>query len=405
MSLADCPMTSESPSAAAALAGVRVLALLNGEELFGHERGNLEVFKALRSAGALVRVGVNRKSNGGDVRETLERLGFETFLVPFGCQWSKSFFRKRPRLVLECLANVVRSSRVLRAEIRRFEPTHLHLGNPLAYSYVAPALAWSRVPVVYRAGDAPPADSRPNLLIWKSCLRRAQAAVANSDYVRRTMLEALPAIADRTSLIYNKTPEVDGADWPQPAQDGMRHVVYVGQISEHKGVRVLLEAARELVGRYPDLVFDLVGGSVYSRPLEEQLQAELRSAGLQQRILMHGMVRDPRPYFAQAVLHVAPSLFEEPAANVVLEAKSQGVPSVVFPSGGLPELITDGVTGRVCREKTAAALIEAITGYLDQPDALARAGEAARWESEDRFSPERFQSAWVNVYLKAWRHA
>ncbi len=46
-----------------ALVGVRVLAALNGLELFGHERGNIEVFKTLRDLGAEVTVGVDVKSN------------------------------------------------------------------------------------------------------------------------------------------------------------------------------------------------------------------------------------------------------------------------------------------------------------------------------------------------------
>jgi glycosyltransferase involved in cell wall biosynthesis len=400
MSVADFAPRQLASASADALTDVRVLALLNGEELFGHERGNIEVFKTLRSAGATVRVGVNEKNGGGAVKATLEQLGFETFLVPFGCQWSKAFFRKRPMLLPWCLMRVARCSALLLREIRRNRPTHIHLGNPLAYSYVAPALGWSRVPLVYRAGDAPPSDSPPNLRIWKSCMRRSQRVVANSDFVRRSLLQALPDIAGKTVRIYNRPPEPSATGLSLPGGDCGRRVLYVGQISEHKGVRVLVDAARDLAPRYPDVTFDLVGGSIYTQSFEQTLRAELRAAGLERRIVLHGPVANPRPFFERASLHVAPSLFEEPAANVVLEAKAAGVPSVVFPSGGLPELVTDGVTGLVCRDKSVAALVEGIADFLDCPEKLAAARAAARMELKSRFSTERFRSEWVDVYLQ-----
>ena len=55
------------------LSNVRVLATINGVELFGHERGNIEVFKALRESGAEVVVGVSSRTHDGvnQVEKTL----------------------------------------------------------------------------------------------------------------------------------------------------------------------------------------------------------------------------------------------------------------------------------------------------------------------------------------------
>jgi glycosyltransferase involved in cell wall biosynthesis len=98
-------------------------------------------------------------------------------------------------------------------------------------------------------------------------------------------------------------------------------------------------------------------------------------------------------------LLVAPSLVEEGLPLVVMEAKAAGVPSIVFPSGGLPEMIQDGVDGFICRDKSIAALSEALKAYIDDPSIAVRHGAAAR-ASLDRLGVPQFASRWLAVYKK-----
>lgn len=386
-----------------ALTGCRVLALLNGIELFGHEKGNVEVFKALRNAGANVEVGVNMLEDGGDLGAYLRGLDFATFSVPFGCQWSKKFFRRQPTLLAACARDVLRSSHAFLRRYRLFHPTHVHLGNSLAYSYVAPALAASRVPMVFRVGDEPPTGSRPNLWIWKRCLARADVVVANSEFIRRRVLDIRPHASHKLRKIFNFAPLAPvGSNIAQPAADKLR-VVFVGQIAEIKGIVPLLDAAISIARQRPDVVFDIVGGSRYSGDLEGTLRAKVGAAGLHGSIHFHGHINEPSAYYAAADLHVAPSICEEAAPNVVLEAKRAGTPSVVFPSGGLPELIRHQVDGFVCREKSVQALTEAILWFLDSPDRLSAASSAALEDHDSRFGPARFIAQWTQAYLSCSR--
>ena len=77
-----------------------------------------------------------------------------------------------------------------------------------------------------------------------------------------------------------------------------------------------------------------------------------------------------------------------------------GVPSVIFPSGGLPELVAHGRDGFVCRARTAVALREGIEYYLDaEADALREAGAAARASLERLgITKDAFAEAWLDVY-------
>lgn len=383
------------------LVGCRVIALLNNHEIFGQEKANIEVFKTLRDQGAVVTVGVTSLDQGGLLRQRVGDLGFEMFSLPFGRQWSKYFFRRKPSLFARNILSVARCSRVLAQQIRRRDATHVHIGNPLVYSYVAPSLRMNRkIRFVYRMGDEPPHDSWPNLMIWKSCFSRADCVVANSKFVRTSILKAVPGHEQKLNLIYNMTSlpcaHIHSHE-ESPIPDDFR-LLFVGQLATHKGVEHLLEAAFRLMKRSLNLRLDIVGGSVYSEGYRQAVQSLVCRSGFENRITFHGYMEDPMPLYKQADLLVVPSLFEEPAANVALEAKRLGVPSVVYPSGGLPELVIHGENGFVCREKSVDALVEGIQWFLNEPDRLGAARQSALDDSQARFGEERFAQQWASIY-------
>ena len=379
------------------LHGIRVLAVLNGLELFGHERGNIEVYKVLRDMGAEVVVGVNALPYN-HVKSELSALGFKTFALPFGPQWSIQWVRKKPTIAFTNIWKVAKCSWVFSRKILAFRPSHLHLGSPLAYSYLSVALGLSTVPLVYRMGDCPPMDSPFNLRIWRMAMRRASRVVSISEYVRsRALIAGLKDI----SVIYNLAPMNDGENTNQThvrKTRGEVSILYVGAVAEHKGLVLLVNAFAQLALHYPELRLDIVGGSRYDTNFRTLLMQLIESSRLVERVKLHRHVDNPSSFYQAAELHVAPSVWEEPLGNVVLEAKREGTPSVVFPSGGLAEMVRHKVDGYICREKSVEALVEGLRWMLDDPDRLRNMGEAAREDSEARFGRERFACAWADVY-------
>lgn len=387
------------------LRDVRVLAALNGLELFGHERGNIEVFKALRESGAKVRVLVNARDNGGQVAQELASLGFEIGRLPFGPQWSLQWLRKEgPRFAAGQLKRVFQANRAFHRQIQAFEPTHVHLGSPLAYSFLSLALMRTDRPLIWRMGDCPPIDSRFNLPIWRLAMRRTSHAVANSYFVKDSAVSAgVPP--GKVSVIYNFAPgHGEKAAQTETSPDlggGETALIYAGAIASHKGLLPLVEAFGQALRDRPSLRLWIMGGSIYEGDFRQRLKQRIRELNIESRVLWTGHLRNPAPWYAAASLHLAPSLWEEPAANVVLEAKREGTPSIVFPSGGLPELVRHKVNGYICQEKTAAGLAAAIRWMLADRDRLATMGIAAKTDSESRFGRERFIHQWADVYRKS----
>ena len=78
-----------------------------------------------------------------------------------------------------------------------------------------------------------------------------------------------------------------------------------------------------------------------------------------------------------------------------------GVPSVVFPSGGLPELVVEqGDDGFVCDARTAGALEAGLRHYLDLSEGELIAAKAAAKASLPALgiTREAFSQAWEDVY-------
>ena len=148
-----------------------------------------------------------------------------------------------------------------------------------------------------------------------------------------------------------------------------------------------------------ELNLNIIGCSRYDSDFKQQLEEWVVQHNLQDRVNFLGQVSDPTQFYVNSLIHIAPSIKEEPLGMIVLEAKKVGTPSIVFPSGGLPEMVRHKIDGYICQDKTPEALAEAIEWMLSDRDRLSQMGEAARVDYENRFGKERFLKEWANIYL------
>jgi glycosyltransferase involved in cell wall biosynthesis len=95
-----------------------------------------------------------------------------------------------------------------------------------------------------------------------------------------------------------------------------------------------------------------------------------------------------------ATVGLVPSVWPEPFGLVAVEAMAAGVPVIASRVGGLPEVVTDGVTGLLVEPGDAASLADAIDGLLRNPDERALLGRAGM-KDVDRFDAV---SALAHVY-------
>jgi|DewCreStandDraft_4_1066084.scaffolds.fasta_scaffold08596_8 glycosyltransferase involved in cell wall biosynthesis len=156
--------------------------------------------------------------------------------------------------------------------------------------------------------------------------------------------------------------------------DGTFLAGYVGRLSPEKSVRRLAEVARALKqAGIADFRIEIIGGGSEQDWLRENV-ANARLAGV-----LRG--EELAQAYANLDVFVFPSETDT-YGNVVQEAMASGVPCVVMSRGGPASIVTDGVTGRVCRttEEMAAAVVE----LAQRPEIRRRLGEAARRAAEKR---------------------
>src|SRR5205823_5475016 len=154
-----------------------------------------------------------------------------------------------------------------------------------------------------------------------------------------------------------------------------------GRLSPEKGFGIFLQAARRLVARDRSLGFIHFGDG----PLRKALEHEAEAAGLEDVFVFAGLRPDLDRYLPFLDLMVLPS-FTEGLPNVVLEAFAAAVPVVATAVGGTPEVVEDGVNGRLVPAGDTEALADAILDVLFCEEQRRAMGDRGRERVRDEFS-------------------
>jgi glycosyltransferase involved in cell wall biosynthesis len=143
---------------------------------------------------------------------------------------------------------------------------------------------------------------------------------------------------------------------------------FVGTLVWHKGLHVLIDAARQL----PAGTFELeVWGALDTFP---EYTATLKTMARGLPVHFRGAFQNGHgaDVYSRFDLLVVPSLWPENSPLVIHEAFMAGVPVVGARIGGIPELVTDGVDGVLYDAASPDALAEALRGLILRPDRLAQ---------------------------------
>ena len=218
-------------------------------------------------------------------------------------------------------------------------------------------------------------------------LADADSVVTVSNYNLTHLRDTFGADAARVRLVYNGL-DLDEFAYSEPA-DRPPIIAAVGRLVEKKGFSDLLAALALLrdQGRH-EVRLELVGTGL----LEDTLAAQVLSLGLQDAVTMHGALpqAEVRRIVRGAAVLAAPCVVADDGnrdglPTVVLEAMALGTPVVATPVTGIPEAVTDGVTGLLVPERDPAALAQALARVLDKPDLARTLARAARGVVEARF--------------------
>jgi glycosyltransferase involved in cell wall biosynthesis len=206
-----------------------------------------------------------------------------------------------------------------------------------------------------------------------ACASDAVASAAAASGAPRERLRTLPVPVEA----------VEPAPRP-PWSDGRPVVGFVGRLEPRKGVLDLLDAARTLAARVPDLRVVIVRGPEIEPDREYERRALDLAATLGGNVVVTGPADDARRLMPWFDVLCVPSLVE-PFGTVAAEALAAGTPAVVTDSGGMPEYVASGRSGEVVAPGRPDELAAALERVLARAPEMA---DAARADAA-RFAPAR----------------
>jgi starch synthase len=254
----------------------------------------------------------------------------------------------------------------------------------------------------------------------RTAFEGAAKIIAVSDGMRRDILQSYPQLdPDKIEVVYNG---IDLDAWkPNPDAEltaalgidpARPSVVFVGRITRQKGLPYLLRAAALLP---PDVQLILVAGA----PDTPEILEEVREGVAALQLLRTGVIwidrllgqTELRAILTSATTFVCPSIYE-PLGIVNLEAMACGIPVVGTATGGIPEVVADGVTGRLVPidqatdgtgtpldpDRFVADLAAAMTELVSHPKAAKKMGAAGRTRAETMFGWDRIALRTKEIY-------
>ncbi len=167
----------------------------------------------------------------------------------------------------------------------------------------------------------------------------------------------------------------------------------IGRLVPVKRPLTLIDAFATVAARFPAARLLVVGDG----ELRPDSEAEVRRRGLSDRVIFTGWRHDLRDVYA-AVDIVALASRNEGTPVALIEALAAGRAVVATDVGGVPDVITHGVTGILAPADDVAALAEALSTMIARPADRARLGAAGREQVLERYRPGRLVADIQSLY-------
>lgn len=371
---------------------MRILEISSARELGGGERHLIDLVRGLSARGHRVDLLLRPSS---PMRGKLP--DFNTFELPL-------------RGLLD-LKSIYGMSQLL----NDYDLVHAHYARDYPAVAIAVRLARRRNPslcyVFTRHHYLPVKRNR----LYRGLLSTADASIAVSSYVARTLQESLKWSISSIDELQAAPTIVQIPNWVVPARysSSLQKAIAkdrlgvpsekllltcINQLHENKGQHLLLEACVELTNTH--ILF--AGREHNSSTYTLRLRNDAERLGLVERVTFAGYVEDISSLLAATDICVIPSLHEA-FSIVCLEAMSARRPVVASRTGGLMELIEDGVNGLHFKPGSSADLARSLCRLIDNPDFANLLVERAYQRVLEYYSYERVMEQTDRLFQKLLR--
>ncbi|GIP24124.1 glycosyltransferase family 4 protein [Paenibacillus sp. J22TS3] len=179
-------------------------------------------------------------------------------------------------------------------------------------------------------------------------------------------------------------------EFPKPKPPGKRLIMYTGRVEYVKGVHILIEALGQLRQARSDWICWIIGDGT----LLPQLQHRSMELGLNQDVEFLGRIDNIPSALKKADIYVQPSLQDTQPFSLT-EAQLAGVACIAANATGMPEMIQEGVTGRLFAPENPGSLADGLNLLLNSSHERRHLGlKAKRWVAAHRTLDQMYQGTW-----------
>lgn len=229
-----------------------------------------------------------------------------------------------------------------------------------------------------------------------------ERVIAISGAVKTHLIRDFKLNPEKVRLVYNGIKITDKKEFDSEAvrkKIGLKGGPVVGivaRLSPVKGHKYLIEAMKEVIRLHPAAQLLIVGDG----PLKRELLRQIESSGIRNNVVIIPSMQGISEAFSVMSVYAAPSV-NEGLGLALLEAQANFVPCVAFNTGGIGEVISDGVSGILVEPLNAEKLALAISRLLTDKGLNKNLAEAAYKSVTEKFSVGAMVADTIKVYEEA----
>lgn len=236
-----------------------------------------------------------------------------------------------------------------------------------------------------------------DLLTRKYPLRYADRILVNTRYEKDKLVD-FGADSDKINVIYREVNTKIFRKLEKNVSEDSSTLLFIGRITPIKGIELIINALSHLdENTHLSIIGPIEDASYFNK-----LQDLISQKRLKNRVKFHGEIPyyDVPKYCSSASVLILPSLYEN-LGGVLLEAQACECPVIATKVGGIPEIIIDGETGYVLKERSAIKMAEKIKLLSSDFELNSRMGSKGRDFICSRFSVDDFINNIYNSYEEA----
>ena len=167
----------------------------------------------------------------------------------------------------------------------------------------------------------------------------------------------------------------------------------IGELHKIKGQIYAIEAIKDLLKEFPNILLLIIGGGEEEKKLNEAIN----KLELKRNVFLLGHIPKASRYLKAFDIFLLASL-SEALAYVVLEAGQAGLPVVATNVGGIPEIISNNETGILIKSKNTKEIVLGIKCMIKNPENKKFFGEKLRSEIEAKFTLKNMLDGTTKIY-------